>query len=84
LSACTFGIYLVHPLIGKALGAAFDVFAWPAWVHASVAWMLALAAIRALRALGLPWHELSSSRQAAATPLDSASPGARPARKRAA
>jgi hypothetical protein len=65
-STLTFGVYLVHPLLGKMLGAAFDVFAWPAWVHATVVWILAMISVKGLRALGLPWHELSTARPAIA------------------
>ena len=64
-STLTFGVYLVHPLVGKILGAAFDVFAWPAWVHATSVWILAMLAVRGLRAIGLRWHELSTSRASA-------------------
>ncbi len=61
-STRTFGVYLVHPLIGKILGAAFDVFGWPAWFHATVVWILSMLSVRGLRSLGLPWHELSTAR----------------------
>lgn len=66
LSTCTFGVYLIHPLIGKILGAIFDVFAWPAWFHASAVWALAILGVLALRAAGLRWHELSTARPPAA------------------
>jgi peptidoglycan/LPS O-acetylase OafA/YrhL len=66
LSTCTFGVYLLHPLVGKILGALFEVFAWPAWAHASAVWLLAIAGVAALRAAGLRWHELSTARPATA------------------
>jgi hypothetical protein len=75
VSTATFGVYLLHPLIGKVVGALFDVFAWPAWVHASAVWTLAVLGVLALRALGLRWHELSTARPrgVAALPAESAS-----------
>lgn len=62
LSAATFGVYLVHPLIGKLLGNRFDVFAWPAWLHAGTVWFLAVLAVLMLRRSPLAWHELTTAR----------------------
>jgi len=62
VATATFGIYLVHPLIGKILGTVFDVFSWPAWLHTALVWCLALASVWALRALGVRWHELFTGR----------------------
>jgi surface polysaccharide O-acyltransferase-like enzyme len=64
LSTATFGVYLVHPLIGKLLGNRFDVFAWPAWLHAGTVWCLAVLAVALLRRLPLSWHELTTGRGA--------------------
>ena len=72
-SALTFGVYLVHPLVGKVLGSSFDVLSWPPWLHAISAWVLAAACVRALRALGLPWHELSTARPGPAAASEIAS-----------
>jgi len=59
LSTATFGVYLVHPLVGKLLGGAFDVFSWPASVHAAAAWTLTALAVFALQRLPLSWRELT-------------------------
>jgi hypothetical protein len=67
-STRTFGVYLVHPLVGKILGAVLEVLAWPAWIHAAIVWTLSLLLVRGLGALGLPWHELSTGRPRAASP----------------
>jgi peptidoglycan/LPS O-acetylase OafA/YrhL len=71
IATATFGIYLVHPLIGKTLGTAFDVFSWPAWAHTAIVWCLALVSVWALRALGIRWHELFTGR---VSPRDGARP----------
>jgi len=68
LSGTTFGIYLVHPFVSKALVEVFDVFTWPAAVHAAITWTLACLGVLALRATGLPWHELSTKRPVTGTP----------------
>ncbi len=52
-----FGIYLVHPLVGKLFGACFDVLAWPATVHAGAVWVLAAALVALARKIGMPWRE---------------------------
>jgi hypothetical protein len=64
LSTATFGVYLVHPLIGKLLGNRFDVFAWPAWLHAGAVWILAVLAVESLRRLPISWRELDTGRSA--------------------
>lgn len=60
LSGTTFGIYLVHPFVGKLFGSAFDVFAWPGALHACAVWATSFLAVMALRRAGLSWHELST------------------------
>jgi surface polysaccharide O-acyltransferase-like enzyme len=67
LSGTTFGIYLVHPFVGKALHEVFDVFTWPVVVHAAVTWVLACLGVLALRAAGFSWHELSTRKPMSGT-----------------
>jgi peptidoglycan/LPS O-acetylase OafA/YrhL len=59
VASLCFGIYLVHPLVGKVLGACFDVFSWPAAVHAGAGWLGSAAVVAVARKLGVPWHEFA-------------------------
>ena len=58
LSGTTFGVYLLHPIIGKALVTVADVASWNAVVHTSVVWLTSYFGVLILRSLGLPFHEL--------------------------
>lgn len=60
VAGVTFGVYLIHPLVGKVLGDAFDASAWPASVHTAAAWGLAAAGVVALRRAGVRWHECAA------------------------
>jgi peptidoglycan/LPS O-acetylase OafA/YrhL len=59
LADLCFGVYLVHSLVGKTLGYAFDVARWPAAGHTAAAWIGSALLVAALRRAGLSWHELA-------------------------
>jgi len=65
LATVTFGVYLVHPLIAKALVQVFDVFAWPVLAHTATVWALAAGSVFLLRRLGLQWGEIRAPRRVA-------------------
>ena len=58
LAVLSFGVYLVHPFVGKVLIEFFDVLSWPPVVHGLVAWTVSLALVQAARSSGLRWREL--------------------------
>ena len=71
LAVLSFGVYLVHPFVGKVLIEFFDVHSWPPVVHGLVAWTISLALIQVARASGLRWRELRPdppARRPAVTP----------------
>ncbi len=57
LATVTFGVYLIHPLVGKLLFICFDVFSWSASAHAGAAWLGACGIVLLLRRSRLDWHE---------------------------
>lgn len=52
-ATATFGIYVSHVLIAKALTKVADPAAWPDLVHAAVVWSPSFALVLALRGSGL-------------------------------
>jgi len=64
----TFGIYVMHALVAKALTYACDPFAWPSAVHALVVWSLTAAGVHAVRRSRLRWHECEAPGGAAPRP----------------
>jgi len=64
LATATFGVYLVHPLIGSLLEIAVDVSRWPASLHAGAAWVLSILLVLVLRRC-FDWHELNTGRVSA-------------------
>lgn len=57
-STVTFGVYLVHPLLGKSLFKLLDLAAWPAFAHTALVWSASAAAVLLLRRLPIEWTEL--------------------------
>ncbi len=69
-ATATFGIYVSHVLIAKALTKVADPAAWPDLVHAAVVWSPSFALVLALRGSGLGargsglgWRELRTQRR---------------------
>lgn len=62
LSTVTFGVYLVHPLVAKAIGTFGDPSTWPAMEHALLVWIMSALIILALRASGVRWPECVAPR----------------------
>ncbi len=60
----TFGVYLVHPLVAKLLGTAFDVWSWTRFEHAALVWLGAASIVLALRRVRITWHECAFPRVA--------------------
>ena len=62
LATLTFGVYLAHPLVAKALATAFDVFAWSSAVHLACVWGISALIVLALRRAPIPLAECWSGR----------------------
>lgn len=62
LATLTFGVYLVHPLVAKALIACFDVASWTTMEHVLAIWFGAAVVVLALRRLAVTWQECAEPR----------------------
>ncbi len=61
LASATFGIYLIHPFVGKVLAEfPFSFYSYPR-SHALLVWCLAVVLVLALRRSGLGWRELAGT-----------------------
>lgn len=57
LASLNFGVYLIHPLVGKALVEVVDVNRLPGFLHLIVVWAGAAAVLLLLRKLRPGWQE---------------------------
>lgn len=62
LAGFTYGIYLVHPLVAKAIATALPDLPWPLAVRVGAVWAGSALAILLLRRLRVGWREFADAR----------------------